>query len=340
MPCPEPRGITMRRRAFITLLGGAVAFWPLSTRAQQTATAARRIAVLLRVAKDDPDAQRDLQAFREELQKLGWMTGRTILIEYRYASGDAAQMQAYAAEMVRLPAEVVLASGSLAVAALQQETQSTPIVFVRVADPLSQGIVTSLAHPGGNVTGFASLEYTMSGKWLDLLKAIAPRLVRVSLMFNPTTAPYGPGFLRALETAAPSFGVKPTGALIYDPTEIEGIMSALGQDAGGLIVVPDAFTDVYREQIIALAASHRVPTIYGYRYFAAAGGLMSYGVSSANLFRRAATYVDRILKGEKPADLPVQQPTKFEFVINLKTAKALALTVPEGLLNAADEVLE
>jgi putative ABC transport system substrate-binding protein len=331
----------MRRRDFITLLGGAVAFWPVSTRAQQTATAVRRIAVLLRVAKDDPDAQRDLEAFREELQKLGWMTDRTIRIEYRYASGDAAQMQTYAAEMVRLPAEVVLASGSLAVAAMQQETQSTPIVFVRVADPLSQGIVTSLAHPGGNVTGFASLEYSMSGKWLDLLKAIAPRLVRVSLMFNPTTAPYGPGFLRALETAAPSFGVKPTSALIYDQTEIEGIMSALGQDAGGgLIVVPDAFTDVYREQIIALAASHRVPTIYGYRYFAAAGGLMSYGVSSVNLFRRAATYVDRILKGEKPADLPVQQPTKFEFVINLKTAKALALTAPEGLLNAADEVIE
>src|SRR5215475_13566822 len=176
MLSPEPRGITMRRREFITLLGGAAAVWPLASRAQQPAPAVRRIAVLLRVAKDDPDAQRDLQAFSEELQKLGWTTGRTILIEYRYASGDAAQMQTYAAEVVRLPAEVVLASGSLAVAALQQETQSTPIVFVRVADPLSQGIVTGLAHPGGNVTGFASLEYSMSGKWLALLKAIAPRL--------------------------------------------------------------------------------------------------------------------------------------------------------------------
>jgi putative ABC transport system substrate-binding protein len=331
----------MRRRDFITVLGGTVAFWPLSARAQQPATSVRRIAVLLRVAKDDPDAQHDLQAFGEELQKLGWKTGKTILIEYRYASADAAQMQAYAAEVVRLPAEVVLAGGSLAVAALRQETQRTPIVFVRVADPLSQGIVASLARPGGNVTGFASLEYAMSGKWLDLLKAIAPRVVRVSLMFNPTAAPYGPGFLRALETAAPSFAVRASGALMHEPAEIEGIISALGQDAaGGLIVVPDAFTDVYREQIIALAARYRVPTIYGYRYFAAAGGLMSYGVSSANIFRRAAAYVDRILKGEKPADLPVQRPNTFELVINLKTAKALGLTVPPSLIALADEIIE
>ena len=315
--------------------------WPFATRAQQPSTSMRRIGVILRVAKDDPDAQRDLQAFQDGLHSLGWTIGRTIQIEYRYASADAGQMQTYAVEMVRLPAEVVLAGGSLAVAALQRETQTIPIVFVRVADPLSQGIVASLARPGGNVTGFTSLDYAMSGKWLELLKAIAPRLVRVSLMFNPTTAPYGPGFLSSLETAAPSFAVKPNGALIHEPAEIEGIMSALGQGApGGLIVVPDAFTDVYREQIIAVAARHRVPTIYGYRYFTDAGGLISYGVNSANTYRRAATYVDRILKGEKPADLPVQQPVQFELVVNMKTAKALGLDVPLHLQQLADEVIE
>ena len=331
----------MRRREFIRFLSGAAAMWPVATRAQQPSTSMRRIGVILRVAKDDPDAQRDLQAFRDGLHALGWTIGRTIQIEYRYASADAAQMQTYAVEMVRLPAEVVLAGGSLAVAALQRETQTLPIVFVRVADPLSQGIVASLARPGGNVTGFTSLDYAMSGKWLELLKAIAPRLVRVSLMFNPTTAPYGPGFLSSLETAASSFAVKPNGALIHEPAEIEGIMSALGQGApGGLIVVPDAFTDVYREQIIALAARHRVPTIYGYRYFTAAGGLISYGVNSANTYRRAAAYVDRILKGEKPADLPVQQPVQFELVVNMKTAKALGLDVPLHLQQLADEVIE
>ena len=213
----------LKRREFISLLGGAVA-WPLVARAQQR-DRLRRIAVLLRVAQDDPDAQRDLQSFRKGLWQLGWRAGSNILIEYRYASADPAQMQSYAAELVGLPAEVVLAGGSLALAALRQETRTTPIVFVRVADPVSQGFVVSLAHPGANVTGFASIEYEMSGKWLELLKGIAPHLVRVSLMFNPATDPYGPGFLRSLETAAPSFGVKPTGALMHDPAEIEGTMS-------------------------------------------------------------------------------------------------------------------
>jgi putative ABC transport system substrate-binding protein len=205
-------------------------------------------------------------------------------------------LQTHAAELAGLPAEVILAGGSLAVAALQRETRTTPIVFVRVADPVSQGFVASVAHPGANVTGFASLEYEMSGKWLELLKKIAPHLVRVALMFNPATDSYGPGFLRSLETAAPSFGVKPTGALLHDPAEIEGTMSVLGSGAdSGLIVLPGA--DVHREQIIALAARHRVPTIYGYRYFTAAGGLISYGFNSADMYRRAAEYVDHILKG-------------------------------------------
>jgi putative ABC transport system substrate-binding protein len=329
-----------RRREFITLLGSA-AVWPLAARAQQPAARVRRIAVLLRVAQDDRDAQRDLQNFRKGLWELGWTAGSNILIEYRYASADPAQMQTHAAELVGLPAEVVLAGGSLAVAALRRETRTTPIVFVRVADPVSQGFVASLAHPGANVTGFSSLEYELSGKWLELLKGIAPHLVRVALMFSPPTAPYGPGFLRSFETAAPSFAVKPIGALIHDPSEIEGTMSVLGSGAdGGLIVLPDAFTDVYREQIIALAARYRVPTIYSYRYFTAAGGLISYGVNSADIYRRAAAYVDRILKGEKPADLPVQRPTTFELAINLKTAKALGLNVPANLLALADEVIE
>ena len=244
-------------------------------------------------------------------------------------------------EPVGLPAEVVLAEGSLAVAALQRETRTTPIVFVRVTDPVSQGFVASLAHPGANVTGFSSLEYELSGKWLELLKGLAPHLVRVSLMFNPTTDPYGTGFLRSFETAAPSFGVKPIGALIHDPAEIEGTMSALGSGSdSGLIVLPGAFTDVHREQIIALAARHRVPTVYGYRYFTAAGGLISYGVNSADMYRRAAVYVDRILKGEKPADLPVQRPNAFDLAINLKTAKTLGLDVPANLLALVDEVIE
>ncbi len=330
----------MTRREFITLLGGAAAAWPLAARGQQPARV-RRIAVLLRIAQDDPDAQRDLQVFRKGLWELGWTVGNNILIEYRYANADPAQIQTYAAELVGLPAEVVLAGGSFPLAALRQETRTTPIVFVRVADPISQGFVASLAHPGANVTGFSSLEYDLSGKWLALLKGIAPHLVRVALMFNPPTAPYGSGFLRSFETAAPSFAVKSIGALIHDPAEIEGTMSVLGSGAdGGLIVLPDAFTDVHREQIIALAARHRVPTIYGYRYFTAAGGLISYGPNSADMYRRAAAYVDRILKGEKPADLPVQRTTTFELAINLKTAKALGLDVPANLLALVDEVIE
>jgi len=335
MQCDQPN-----RRHLLTLVGGA-ATWPLAARAQQPGTRVRRIAVLLRIAQDDPDAQRDLQNFRKGLWQLGWAAGSNILIEYRYASADPAQMQSHAAELVNLPAEVVLAGGSLAVAALRRETRTTPIVFVRVADPVSQGFVASLAHPGANVTGFASIEYEMSGKWLELLKGIAPHLVRVALMFNPATDPYGPGFLRSLETAAPSFGVKPIGALIHDPAEIEGTMSVLGSGAdSGLIVLPGAFTDVHREQIIALAAHHRVPAIYGYRYFTAAGGLISFGFNSADMYRRAAEYVDRILKGEKPANLPVQQPTASELAVNLKTARALGLAVPANLLALVDEVIE
>ena len=235
----------MRRRQFITLLASAAVAWPLPVYGQQLGAPVRRIAVLLRVAKDDPDAQRDLQAFRDGLQELGWSAGKTILIEYRYASADPAQMDIYAAELVGLRAEVILEGGSLAVAALRKATQTTPIVFVRVADPLSQKFVASLAHPGGNVTGFTSFEFDMSGKWLELLKGTAPHLRRVALMFNLATAPYGLGFLHSFENAAKSFGIMPVGAEMHDPSEIEGVMTALSQSAdGGLIVIPDAFNDV------------------------------------------------------------------------------------------------
>src|SRR5215831_20636438 len=325
----------MKRREFISLLGGAVA-WPLAARAQQ-GQRMRRIGVLLRVAQDDPDAQLDLQALRKGLQAVGWVAGHNIEVNYRYASADLDQMRAYAAELVGL----IVAGGSLAVAASRRETNILPIVFVRVADPVGQGFVASLARPGNNMTGFTSFEYEIIGKWLGLLKDIAPHPDRVALMFNPTTAPYGPGFFRSFETVAPSFAVKPIGALIRDAAEIEAAISALEQGArGGLIVLPDAFTDVYREQIIALAARHRVPSVYGYRNLAAVGGLISYGVKSADIYRRAATYVDRILKGERPADLPVQRPTAFELAINAKTARQLGLTIPDKLLALADEVIE
>ena len=331
----------MKRRHFITLFAGVTVGQPLAAYGQKLGAPARQIAVLLRVAKDDPDAQRDLQAFRDGLEALGWSVGKTVLIEYRYASADPAQMDIYAAELVGLRAEVILAGGSLAVAALRRATQTTPIVFVRVADPLSQKFIASLAHPGGNVTGFTSFGFDMSGKWLELLKGTAPHLRRVALMFNLETAPYGTGFLHSFESAAKSFGIMPVSAQIHDPVEIDGVMSVLGQSAdGGLIVIPDAFTDVYRDKIITLATRYRVPTIYGYRNFTATGGLMSYGVKSTDIYRRAATYVDRILKGEKAADLPVQRPTSFELTINLKTAKTLGITVPQSLLVAADEVIE
>jgi ABC-type uncharacterized transport system substrate-binding protein len=267
------------------------------------------------------------------------VAGHNIEVNYRYASAHPDQMRAYAAELVGLPAEVILAGGSFPVAALRRETKILPIVFVRVADPIGQGFVASYARPGNNVTGFTSFEYEIIGKWLGLLKDIAPDLDRVALMFNPTTAPYGPGFFRSFETVAPSFAVKPIGAFIRDDAEIEAAISAL-QQGGGLIVQPDAFTDVYREQIIALAARHRVPSVYGYRNFVTAGGLISYGVKSADICRRAATYVDRILKGARPADLPVQRPTAFELAINAKTVRQLGLTIPDKLLALADEVIE
>jgi putative tryptophan/tyrosine transport system substrate-binding protein len=311
----------MRRREFITLLGGAVAVWPLTARAQRTERM-RRIGVLVGSAESDPESVPRVTAFERGLTELGWVSGRNVLIDYRWAAGEYAHMQGLAKELVELQPDVLLASSTPVVAALARETGTIPIVFVVVSDPIGSGFIESLARPGGNMTGFINIESSLGGKWLELLKETAPRISRVAVMFNPDTAPHAEYYVRPFEGAAASLAVKPSTA------------------PSGLIVLPDTFTTVHRRAIISAAASSNVPAIYPFRYMAGDGGLISYGVDLVDLYRRAAPYVDRILKGGKPADLPVQQPTKFEFAINLKTAKALGLDVPSALLARADEVIE
>jgi putative ABC transport system substrate-binding protein len=329
----------MKRREFITLLGGAAAAWPLAARAQQGGRV-RRVGVLQATAENDPETQARTKAFRQGLAALGWTEGRDILIDYRYAAGDAARLKAYAAEMVSAGPDLILANSTPVVAALRQGTPP-PIVFVQVTDPIGQGFVASLARPGGNITGFAAFEPTMGTKWLAMLKEIAPGLARVALMFNPDTAPFARLFWQPVEDAAPSFDVKPIQAPVREVGEIEHAIETLARDGnGGLMVLPDISTLNHRDLIIALASRHRLPAIYPFRYFATSGGLMSYGIDVADVYRRAASYVDRILKGAKPSDLPVQLPTKFELAINLKTAKAMGLTFPISMQQLADEVIE
>jgi putative ABC transport system substrate-binding protein len=329
----------LKRREFVTLLGGAAA-WPLAARAQQ-AGMVRQVGVLMGPAESDPEGQSEIVAFRQGLQKLGW-TGRNVRIAYRWAAGDADRMRTFASELIALKPDAVLAVTTPAVAALLGETRSIPIVFVRVADPIRSGFVNSLAHPGGNVSGFSNFESSLAGKWLQLLKEIAPRVARVTVMFNPVTAPSGGlDFLRLVEAAAPSLAVEVSAARVHDVAEIERVVAAVAREPnGGLINLPDIFLVVHRELIIELTARYRVPTVYQYRYFTASGGLMSYGPDVIDQYAQAASYVDRILKGEKPADLPVQAPTKYELVVNLKTAKALGLDVPPLLQQRADEVIE
>ena len=328
----------MRRREFITLLGGATA-WPLAAQAQQGGRM-RRVGVLQATAENDQETQARTKAFRQGLAALGWTEGRDILIDYRYAAGDAARIKAYAAEMVSAGPDLIVAPSTPVMAALRQGNP-VPIVFVQVTDPIGQGFVASLARPGGNITGFTSFEPAMGSKWLAMLKEIAPGLGRVALMFNPDTAPFAQMFWQPVEDGAPSFDVKPIQAPFRDVGEIEHAIEALARDGkGGLMVLPDISATNHRDLIIALAARHRLPAVYPFRYFATSGGLISYGSDVADVYRRAASYVDRILKGEKPGDLPVQAPTKFELVINLKTAKALGLDVPPTLLARADEVIE
>jgi putative ABC transport system substrate-binding protein len=327
-----------RRRAFITLLGGAAA-WPLAARAQQPEQT-RRIAALMALAADDPDGPPRFAAFLQGLQKLGWVEGRNARIETRWAAGLADRFRAGAAELVASAPNVVLANGSPAVASLQQLTRTIPIVFVNVIDPVGAGFVPNLARPGGNTTGFTLFEYSISGKWIEILKQIAPRLKRVGVLRDSTLAS-GIGQFAVVQAVAPSFGVELTPIGIGDPGEIERGVAAFARESnGGLIVTLSTLAVVHRDLIIALAARHGLPTVYGGKLFATSGGLISYGPDLVEPYHRAAGYVDRILKGEKPAELPVQAPVKYELVINVKTAKALGLEVPVTMLALADEVIE
>jgi putative ABC transport system substrate-binding protein len=329
----------MKRREFITLLGGAAAAWPLAARAQQ-GERMRRIGVLMSVAADDPEAKNRIAAFLQSLQQLGWTDGRNLQIDTRWAAGNADDARKYAAELVALAPDVILATGGFGVGPLGQVTRTVPIVFVSVADPVGAGFVDSLARPGGNATGFSNFEFDISAKWLELLKEIAPAVMRAAVLRDAATAA-GAGQFGAIQSAAPSFGVEVSPVNMRDAPEIERAVTAFARSSNsGLIVTPSGLTIVHRDLIIKLVARLRLPAVYPYRFFVTSGGLVSYGPDTTDQYRRAAGYVDRILKGEKPADLPVQAPTKYELVINLKTAKALGLTVPDKLLATADEVIE
>jgi putative ABC transport system substrate-binding protein len=327
----------VRRRAFILAIGGAAA-WPLGASAQQSERM-RRIGVLFSYAANDRQAQVRIAAFMQELQKLGWTDGRDVRIEYRWA-GNADETRKYAAELVALGPDVILTTGSLAFEPVLQATRTVPIVFVILADPVGAGYVTSLARPGANATGFTPWEYGIGVKWLELLKQIAPGVTRAAVIRDPTITA-GIGLWGAIQSVAPSFGVELIPIGMRDDGEIERDLTALARAPnGGLILTGSPLAVTHRDLIIALAARHKLPAVYYERYFVAAGGLLSYGADLIDQYRRAATYVDRILKGEKPGDLPVQAPTKYELVINLKTAKALGLDVPPTLLARANEVIE
>jgi putative tryptophan/tyrosine transport system substrate-binding protein len=330
----------MRRREFITLLGGLVATWPLVALAQQ-ADRMRRIGVLFGSATDDSEYQARFGAFLQGLQQLGWADGRNVRIDTRWATTNPDDIRRHAAELAALAPDVILAAtGSATVAPLLQATRTVPIVFVLVIDPVGAGFVASLAQPGGNATGFTIFEYGMSGKWLELLKAIAPIVTRVAVLRDPAIAS-GIGQFATVQAVAPSFGVELSPVDVRDAPEIERAVTAFARSGnGGLIVTASALATRYRDLIITLAARHKLPAVYSRRLFVADGGLLSYGPDYVDQFRRAAGYVDRILKGEKPADTPVQAPTRYELVINLKTAKALGLTIPESFLLRADEVIE
>ena len=339
---PPPEGHMasyIRRRKFLaTLLGGAAA-WPLAARAQQ-GERVRRIGLLMGVA-DDREGQARVTALKQGLQELGWTDGRNIQIETRFGGADTGRIRAHAAELVALAPDVIVTHTTPVIRALRQATSSIPIVVAAVNDPVEQGFVSSLAHPGGNITGFAFIDFQMVGKWLEMLKEAAPGVARAALMFNPDTAPHYYVYLRSFEAVPRSIAVEVTAAPVRNTAEIEEAIARLGREpGGGLIVAGDAFTIVHQHLFIRLAQQHRVPAVYFLRTSVAQGALMSYGPDVYDNFRRSASYVDRILKGAKPADLPIQQPTKFELAINLKTAKALGLQIPDKLLALADEVVE
>jgi len=329
----------MKRRAFIALLGGAAAAWPLAARAQQ-GERVRRIGVLTPFASDDPAEQTNVLAFEQALAQLGWIDGRNARIDIHWGAGDPERIRRYAAELVALAPGVILAVASATTGPLLQATRTVPVVFVQVAEPVGVGFVETLSRPGGNATGFMLYEYGIGAKWLELLREIVPGVKRVAFLQTFAVAA-GPGQFGAMQALAPSLGVEVRPINVRDAGEIEHAMTALARPAnGGLIVAGAAAQRVHRDVIIKLAAQHRLPAVYSGRDFVTGGGLMSFGPDRVDQYRRAAAYVDRILKGEKPADLPVQAPTKYELVINLKTAKALGLTVPDSLLARADEVIE
>jgi putative tryptophan/tyrosine transport system substrate-binding protein len=328
----------MKRRDFITLVGGVAAAWPLKAQAQQPERMAR-IGVMLAFSASDPEAKPFVAALKKGLQDLGWIEGRNIEFDFRWPAADPDRIRAYATELVDTKPSAILVNSTAATAALQQKTLTVPVVFVNIADPIRSGFVASLAAPGGNITGFTNFETTMGAKWLELLRDVAPERMRAGLLFNPNT--HSGQYFHIIETTAPSLGMESSQLPVQDAAGIERAIASLGRDVNaGLIVLPDIFHFAHCDLIVALAAQHRLPAIYPFRLFVTAGGLISYGIDLTDLYLRAASYLDRILKGSKPADLPIQQPTKFELVINLKTAKALGLTVPPTLLARADEVIE
>jgi putative ABC transport system substrate-binding protein len=329
----------VRRRAFITLLGGAAASWPLAARSQQ-GERLQRIGVLAAIAADDPEAQARNASFLQRLGELGWIVGRNVRIDYRWNAGTADDIRKYAAELVALAPDVILTTSGATVGALQQASRSVPIVFAGTVDPVGSGFVDSLARPGGNTTGFLLFEYSLSGKWLELLKEIAPSVTRAAVL-RDTANPAGNAQFGAIQAVAPSLGVEVSPFNMRNASEIERAMAAVARSANsGLVVTGSPSGTVHRNLIVALAARNKLPAVYPFRFFVTDGGLISYGADFIDQYRRAASYVDRILRGEKAADLPVQAPTKYELVINLKTAKALGLQVPPSLLARADEVIE
>jgi putative tryptophan/tyrosine transport system substrate-binding protein len=325
----------MKRRQFMILLGGAAAL-PVAARAQPDRV--RRVGVLMGIS-DDPEGQARVAVFRQALAALGWTEGRNVQFIYRWSAGDVVHARQFAKELLDLRSDVILANSTPIAVAVRDITRTIPTVFVQVSDPVTAGVVQSLARPGGNLTGFTNFEPSIASKWLELVKRAAPNITRVGYLFNPSTAPLL--YARAVETAAPSLSVKPFAAEVHNAAEMESVIEQFARESdGALLVLPDLFTATNRQSIIALAARHRLPAVYPFRYFVASGGLMSYGIEMLETYRQAASYVDRILKGERSSELPVQQPTKFEFVINLKTAHILGLDVPPTLLARADEVIE
>jgi putative ABC transport system substrate-binding protein len=327
----------MRRREFLGILGGAAA-WPVALKAQQ-AEHVRRVAVFLGLEPDDAEAQARTTVFAQALQELGWAVGRDLVIDNRLVGGDIDRYRRDAADLVALAPDVVVSAGSSTIAALQQATRTIPIVFMTVADPVGAGLVQSIAHPGGNITGFSNFEYSMGGKWAELLKQIAPHVTRALVLRDPTAAA-GIGLFAAVRSVAQSLDIELTPLDVRNTDEIEPAMAAFARSGNGGVIVSPGGTAARRKLIISLAARYKLPSVYPYRYYTVDGGLISYGPNLNDVVRRAAGYVDRILKGEKPADMPVQAPTKYELVINLTTAKALGLTVPLSLLARADEVIE